>query len=178
MFWHPTTGYLSSIAMSNLDDDDDGHDRSGSCRHSLLGICHGEPSTAIIPVEDWIYGLILHIAAMDHLVLPERKRLIGPKGVTILFKSGLKLELGVTSRRYLQKVLVSRPRSSLSGHIVGIMAQLSVEVSGDENYTTFTRLGLIQVDDIDLESRSLTMMPHRGTVELPRGEESRVDSLI
>jgi hypothetical protein len=134
-FWHHESGFLTGVAVTSVGDN-----------RQIVGFCDKPPllgcQRAIIPVDDWVCGLILHISSGEDPLRPFEPTIMSPKGLTvsrqvkqevmrtkalkskpqILCKSGLKLHLGEASHGHPKKVLVSRP----GWQVVGLMCQLGV----------------------------------------------------
>ncbi|KAK4168229.1 hypothetical protein QBC43DRAFT_309904 [Cladorrhinum sp. PSN259] len=178
IFFHPISKFLSGIAISSMEDENEVPD-DNERRLQTLGSRLGDPKTGLIPKDDWICGFILHIGTEKHPgpQYPHARQLqetlTSPKGVTILCNSGLKLEFGETTNGHPLRVLVCRPMTWES-QAVGIMAQMNLTVPGYDNLTAFTRLGLVRVYDADMEERRCMS----SWINETRNDDCILDSLL
>ncbi|KFY26810.1 hypothetical protein V493_03862 [Pseudogymnoascus sp. VKM F-4281 (FW-2241)] len=140
-FFMQSSGFLTGIAVTT---------EGGECK--LIGsIDEEEPLRfeAVIPVEDWICGMVLHIPAIEFVGTTRGD--VGetsPKGITIICKSGREIDLGETDRGHSMRAILARP-----GHqVVGLTAKMAADIP----VTTFNCLGLITLLNEDLhDSRIL-----------------------
>lgn len=162
VFFHPLSGFVAGISVSSQESEEK---PSISERvRQTMGYRLGDPETGVIPIGDWVCGIILHIATIRNPLPPDARYrrvepdfLMSPKGLTILLLRGAELHFGETSQGHPQKVLVTRP-GHWSAQIVGIMGQLNVRPPDEENLVVFSRIGLVRAYEEDMEDAGRVLM--------------------